>query len=80
MVRWDRVSTRFGGYRLKDATLMDETPADLSGYTDCTTDEQFADELGTAHRLLGLTQSPGLWLGLMAASEAGVRVIALLMD
>lgn len=79
VLRWDRENLLNGAYRVSNVRICAESPPDLSGYTDCSTDEQFIDELSCAKQLLGITAA-GLWLGSVLTDDRVQRVIAMLIE
>ncbi len=77
VIGWERVSLANGAYRLQNVSVREDA-INFEGYTDCTTNAQFADELGCVKAKLGLTG--GIWLGLVMELEAYAQVFALLLE
>ena len=74
---WNRTSLPHGAYRLTNIRQLEQAP-DLTGYTDCTNEAQFSDELRAV--LATLTVENGLWLGLTLGRREYAEVVALLAE
>ncbi len=77
VIGWERVSLANGAYRLQKICVREDT-INFEGCTECTTNAQFADELGAVKDSLGLTG--GIWMGLVIELEAYAQVFALLLE
>lgn len=61
--QWESVRLNNGAYRIRKVTKLHDLP-DLSSYSDCTSSDQFCDELNCVRQLYGV-DTEGIWFGLV---------------
>lgn len=77
VVRWERRSLPNGAYRISGMKRLEAAPK-AHGYSNCSYDGQFLDELICVKESLDL--SAGVWAGLMMDMDGFTEVLALLME
>lgn len=74
---WETTCLKHGAYRLANIRCEDVSPA-LTGFTDCTCDPQFVDELQNVQKLMGA--ETGLWLGMKKNTANCTERLAFLVE